>query len=78
MVTHFLVTNSDAEATCSQGKKRNVTGKRIILFATSSHVASSFYPSSILLVYTLPASALLFSNTHLDIVCNLVTIHNCN
>jgi len=55
-----------------------MAGKRIILFATSSHVAS-FYPSSIFFVYTLPASALLFANTHLDIVSNLVyTIHNCN
>lgn len=67
------MTKNDAYATCSQGKKRNVVGKRNCIFDTFSHVVT-FYPNSTFLVYTFCARVLHCANSHLNIVCRFVYV----
>lgn len=61
------VANSDEHATCPQGEKKNVVGKRNGIFDTPSQVAT-FYPSFTFLAYTLPVPTLLCANSHLDTI----------
>lgn len=72
MIVCLFMTNRDIHAACPEGKERNVVGKRKCVFDTSSHVAT-FYPNSILLVYILSVPTLLCANSHLDMsvaLCN--------
>lgn len=71
-VMGLLVGNSDALATCSQGKKRKVVGERNRVSDTSSHVAT-FYPNPHSLL-TCPVPTLRPANDHLHVVCGFVYI----